>query len=91
MSVCARAIKKLKINMNTCAFHFLAADVLHQFTKKHRKVRRKPRLAEPLVANLKQNVKSPIRFIRPSPTPISPSYKSRTHPKVSSVDRVQVQ
>ncbi|XP_064403527.1 metastasis-associated protein MTA3-like isoform X2 [Halichondria panicea] len=64
------------------------ASELNQFTKKHRKIRRKPRLSEPLVASLKHNVKSPIRFIRPSPTPISPSYKSRTHPKLSTKGKI---
>lgn len=51
----------------------------------HRKGHRKPRLSEPLLATLKQNVQSPIRIIRPSPTPISPSYKAKAHTNVSFV------
>ena len=75
-------IKVNVIVLNKYICFICPANELIQFTKKSRKIRRKPRLTEPLVASLKQNAKSPIRFIRPSPTPISPSYKSRTHPKV---------
>jgi len=68
----------------TIAFLPLAADV-NKFLSVKRKGFRKPRLSEPTVATLKQNVhQNPIRIIRPSPTPISPSYKAKSSTKVRS-------
>ena len=59
------------------------AQEIEKYLSVHRKGHRKPRLSEPLVATLKQNVQSPIRIIRPSPTPISPSYKAKAQTNVS--------
>ena len=59
------------------------AQDIEKYLSVHRKGHRKPRLSEPLVATLKQNVQSPIRIIRPSPTPISPSYKAKAQTNVS--------
>lgn len=60
-----------------------AVPALSNFLSVKKKGFRKPRLSEPTVATLKQNVQqSPVRIIRPSPTPISPSYKAKTNTKV---------
>jgi hypothetical protein len=64
---------------------FIPAMVLSNFLAMKKKGFRKPRLSEPMVASLKLNIQqSPVRIIRPSPTPISPSYKAKTSTKVSS-------
>lgn len=56
---------------------------LSDFLSVKRKGFRKPRLSEPTVATLKLTVQqSPVRIIRPSPTPISPSYKAKANTKV---------
>lgn len=60
------------------------AEMVEHFLSVKRKGRRKPRLSEPTLVSLKQNVtNSPMKQLipRPSPTPISPSYK-RTSSKV---------
>lgn len=65
--------------------HFpCVAVALSDFLTVKKKGSRKPRLSEPTVATLKLNVQqSPVRTIRPSPTPISPSYKAKANTKVS--------
>lgn len=58
------------------------AVALSDFLAAKRKGFRKPRLSEPMLASLKLNVQqSPVRTIRPSPTPISPSYKAKANTK----------
>lgn len=60
--------------------------MVEHFLLVKRKGRRKPRLSETTVATLKQNVvSSPVKQLipRPSPTPISPSYKAKTSAKVN--------
>lgn len=62
-----------------------SAEMVEHFLSVKRKGRRKPRLSEPTLVSLKQNVtNSPMKQLipRPSPTPISPSYK-RTSSKGS--------
>ena len=67
------------------------AQEIEKYVAVHRKGHRKPRLSEPLVATLKQNVQSPIRIIRPSPTPISPSYKAKAQTNVSLLGQAHIQ
>lgn len=67
----------------SCIVSLLTAREVEKYIAIHRKGHRKPRLSEPLLASLKQNVHSPIRIIRPSPTPISPSYKAKAQTNVS--------
>lgn len=65
----------------------IVATALDSFLGVRKKGSRKPRLTEPMLATLKQNMhQSPIRIIRPSPTPISPSYKAKASTKVSLKD-----
>lgn len=67
-----------------------AAQEIEKYMSVHRKGHRKPRLSEPLVATLKQNVQSPIRIIRPSPTPISPSYKAKAQTNVNQLTHTHI-
>ena len=76
--------------INVMLLDLLTARDIEKYVAVHRKGHRKPRLSEPLVATLKQNVQSPIRIIRPSPTPISPSYKAKAQTNVSLCTHIYV-
>lgn len=67
-----------------CLCTHVIAVALNDFLAVKKKGSRKPRLSEPTVATLKLHVQqSPVQIIRPSPTPISPSYKAKTNTKVN--------